>query len=126
MLLDDDFAVERDVFDARIKVGNEERLLDMEMLECVFRLGIDLAGACRYCVEAKGLLQMCVADGRADGIRIRIAMTNDIDWFRAFRHILFPPKYESGSSRFYTNQSMYHYNQYWGLRLGSWREKRLR
>ena len=103
VLLYNDFAVERDVFDARIKVGNQERLLDMEMLEGVFRLSIDLAGACRYCIEAEGLLEMGIADGRADGIRIRIAMTNDIDWFRAFRHILFPPKYESGSSRFYTN-----------------------
>ena len=103
VLLDDDLAVERDILDARIEIREQQRLLDMEVLERVLRLRIDLASARRYGIEAERLLQVCIADGRADGIRIRIAMTNDIDWFRAFRHILFPPKYESGSSRFYTN-----------------------
>ena len=83
VLADDDLAVERDILDARIEIRKQQRLLDMEVVERVFRLRIDLAGACRDCVEAKCLLQVRIADGRADGIRIRIAMTNDINRFRA-------------------------------------------
>ena len=75
VLLDDDLAVERDILDARIEIREQQRLLDMEVLERVLRLRIDLASARRYGIEAERLLQVCIADGRADGIRIRILVT---------------------------------------------------
>ena len=101
VLLDDNLAVERDILDARIEIREQQRLLDMEVLERVLRLRIDLASARRYSIEAERLLQVCIADGRADGIRIRIAMTNDIDWFRAFRHFDFLLNMKAGMPVFY-------------------------
>ena len=82
MLLDDNLAVKQHILDARIKVRKEQRLLHMEMLKSILRLGIDLTCTRRNDILPEGLLEMGIADGRADGIRIRIAMADDINGFR--------------------------------------------
>ena len=79
MLTDNNLAVHRNVLDARVEIGNEEGLFHMEILQCEFCLLIYLTGTCRNGVDAHCLFQMCISDRRANGVRIRIAMTNDIN-----------------------------------------------
>ena len=62
MLPDDDLAVHRNIFDARIKIWDEERLFYMEILKRELCLLIHLTGTCGNCIETHGLLQMCISD----------------------------------------------------------------
>ena len=79
VLTDDNLAVHRNVLDARVEIGNEEGLFHMEILQCEFCLLIYLTGTCRNGVDAHCLFQMRVSDRRANGIRIRIAVPDDVD-----------------------------------------------
>ena len=62
MLTDDNFAVHRDVLDARIEIGNEERLFHMEILQGKLRFLIHLSGACRNRIDPHRLFQMRISD----------------------------------------------------------------
>ena len=88
MLLDNDLAVEQHIFDARIEIRQEQRLLHMEILERIFRLCVHLSRPRRDDVLAERLLEMRITDGRTDRVCIRISMANDINGFR----ILHPEK----------------------------------
>ena len=82
MLTHDNLAVHRNILDARIEIGDQERFFDMEVLQCKPRLLIHFAGTCGYGIDAHGLLQMGIPDRGADRIRVRITMSNDINWLR--------------------------------------------
>ena len=83
-LLDDSFAVKRDVFHTRIEIGDEKRLFHAEMIQRKLCFLIDLSCTRRHDILSHRLLQMRIADGRADGIRIWIAMPYRINRFRIF------------------------------------------
>ena len=92
MLLDDDLAIHRDILDTRVEIRQEQRLLNLEMLERILRLSIDLASTSRDNILAERLLQVCIADSRADGVRIWIAMTNRVNRFRILHGLEKPPQ----------------------------------
>ena len=56
VLTHDNLAVHRNILDARIEIGNQERFFDMEVLQCKPRLLIHFAGTCGYGIDAHGLL----------------------------------------------------------------------
>ena len=82
VLTHNDLAVHRNILDAWIEIGDQERLFDMEVLQRKPRLLIHFAGTRGNGIDAHGLLQMGIADRGADRIRVRITMPNDINWLR--------------------------------------------
>ena len=86
VLTDDGFAFKRNVLDARIQIGKEQRLRDFEIFQRVFGLVVDFAATGRHGIDAASLFEVRVADCRANRIRVGIAMPDDVNWFIAAFH----------------------------------------
>ena len=84
--LDDRLAFQHDVLDAGVQIHDQLRRVNLEIVQRVLRLRIDLARARRNRVLPHLLLQFRVRDGGADGIRVWIAMPDDIHRFCIFHY----------------------------------------
>ena len=70
-----------DIFNLRADIGTQARRLDAEMLQNKFRLAIDVPGAAGLIQagQAAAVFQPRIGQRGADGVRVRVLVTNDID-----------------------------------------------
>ena len=76
------------VLDLRGDGGDELGLLEAKALEDKGRLAVDGARAARLVDGGvlDGVLEVCVADGRADAVRVRMQVADDVDLADSLRH----------------------------------------
>ena len=86
MLTDDGFALKRNIFDARIQIGQKERLIYLEVFERLFSLVIDFTATSGHGINAHSLFKVRIADSRANRICIGVPMPDDVNGFIAAFH----------------------------------------
>ena len=75
------------IADLGVHVGAHARRLDPELFEHEFGLLVHLAGAAGLADKIAGLVfQLCIGNGRADGVGVRIAVPDDHDFMGCFWH----------------------------------------
>ena len=86
VLADDGFALQRNVFDTRIQIREEQGLLNLEILQRVFGLIVHFAATGGHGVDAHSLFKVRVADCRANRIGVGISVPDNVHGFIAAFH----------------------------------------
>ena len=80
------------ITDLRVDIGTHPGRRDAEPLEHEFRLLVHPSGPAGLADEGACLIfQLCVSDGRADGVGVRVAMPDDHDLMGCLWHGFLPP-----------------------------------